>query len=309
MKKFFFLLQSILLLCFISTLFLSGLEISGTPGAFKKFNYPVPVYNGIEEFDPSLQSINSLNRLFTYCDSLYDRLPDKTGDENHVNYISIVRNVIRKRFYHGYSTFGFGNNYVALIGENFYRKGISSVVLPDEILKYPFAACSQQAILVMEVLKRKGFSTRKVGFPPVEGAGHFCVEVYYNNSWHFIDTDMEPDLSILAAYNFPDANFLANHKNIVGRAYYLNNPERTVALFSGKIFYGTPDKFPAIIGRIYQKFSWFLSYTLWLFFGIGFILVNKKYNSLRYKHVWNSGVYIPSIEGEGSFSYYSKTTA
>ena len=304
MKRTYFLLQSILLSGFVFALFFSICEISGTSGGFKKFNYDNPRYDGKEEFDPSLSRLNNVDIISTYCDSLYNSTPATAKTNFYTDYTNVVRKVVRKRFYHGYSTYGFGNNYIALLGEVFYKKGISSIVIPDELLKYPFAACSQQSIVVMEILKRKKFVTRKVGFPPVGGAGHFCLEVYYDKNWHFVDPDMEPSLAVLAAYNYPDANFLAANKDIIRKAYANSDPERAVALFSGNIFYGTPNTFPASIGKLYQTFSRVLSYSLWLFLGILFILVRRKYLSLSKNHVRNSRIYFPQLDKGTSSVHY-----
>jgi hypothetical protein len=309
MKQTFLLLKGILLVCFLLSFFFTLNEISGTSSFLNKFNYNNPEYNGKEEFDPSLQRLNSLDLITAYCDSIYESEVDKKGITFSGSYTNIVQQVIRKRFYHGYSTFGFGNNYVALLGESFYKKGISSVVIPDELLKFPFAACSQQSIIVMEILKSKGFVTRKVGFPPVNGTGHFCLEVYYNNAWHFIDTDMEADMSVLGQYNYPDVSFLAANKDIVRKVYMNNNPERAVSLFGAKISYGNPNAFPANTGRLYQNISKFLSYSLWIFFGLIFFIVRKKSILLSKKHVWNSRVPFPHPKPGASPSYYPGVTA
>jgi hypothetical protein len=290
-RKALLLCQYALIVVFSATLFFSICEFIGSAGSLEKYNYNNPVYNNKEAFDPSLSRLNSVEKISEYCDSLY-QASQTNGKKNQAeNYVNIVKEVVKKRFYHGYSTYGFGNNYIALLGEVFYRKGICSIVTPDEILKYPFAACSQQGIIVMQVLKMKDIITRKVGFPPVGGAGHFCVEAYYNGSWHFIDTNMEPDEKTLAAYGFPSAAFLASNKNIVKEAYKTAEADRAVQLFQKEINYGQPNTFPAKFGKLYQDISKYLSYGLWLLLGVIFIIVRLKYLSLTQANVRNSRIF------------------
>src|SRR5206468_12316967 len=112
-----------------------------------------------------------------------------------------------------------------------------------DILKYPYAACSQQSIVFMEILKRKGFNTREVGFQG-KTSGHFCFEVDYNGGWHFYDPDMEPDTIILNAYNRPGIAFLARHKDILLKAYHQYPPELIMDIFPN-YFYGSVNTFAA----------------------------------------------------------------
>jgi hypothetical protein len=44
---------------------------------------------------------------------------------------------------------------------------LSAIVLPEDILKYPMAACSQQSIIMMECFKKIGVDYRKVGFEDI----------------------------------------------------------------------------------------------------------------------------------------------
>ena len=85
----------------------------------------------------------------------------------------------------------------------FIKKDLSAIVIPNDILKQPMAACSQQSIIGMEVFKRKGFKVRKVGFFYDGYGGHFCFEAFFYNRWHFFDPDLEPKLSIMIANHFP----------------------------------------------------------------------------------------------------------
>jgi hypothetical protein len=179
-------------------------------------------------------------------------------------------------------------------------------------MKQPYAACSQQSLVMMELLKRKGFKTRKVGFDGGEMVGgHFCFETFYDNSWHFFDTDQEPNAKLLADYNRPSIEYLLANKDILDAAYSHWQPDRLHAMFSN-FSYGKVDKFEAPNALLYQQVTKFLSYTGWIFFLVAFVLVRRKYLRLLTPYnynVWNRGIFIQSLPGERPFSYYSKTRA
>jgi len=54
----------------------------------------------------------------------------------------VVSGVISEKFYHGYSYYGKGHNVFAKMFEPFLFEGVSAIVIPDDIVKYPNAACS-----------------------------------------------------------------------------------------------------------------------------------------------------------------------
>jgi hypothetical protein len=211
---------------------------------------------------------------------------------------------MRKRFYHGYSYYGFESNYLALLISRISSSGYSAVVIPDDILKYPNAACSQQSIVMMEVLKAKGFQTRKISFQGRKYGGHFCFEVFYNSGWHFYDTNMEPDVAVLNTYKRPSIAFLNDNPDILVKAYKQYSREEILDIFPAYT-YGVVNKFPAPNAMIFQKITRMLSYTLWFFFLIAFVIVRRIYKRITStKHVWNSRLYFPPLHAGASSSYY-----
>ncbi len=267
-------------------------------------NYPDkkndPLFTFRENFDPSLVKLNSLGKIVAYCDSIYH---DKSYSQN-VNfketYTDVVSDVIRDRFYHGYSVYKMKDNFLAVLFSKISISGLRAIVIPDDILKYPYAACSQQSIVMMEVLKRKGIDTRKVGFRGKKD-GHFCFEVYYGGGWHFYDPDMEPDVNVLKAFNRPDISFLVKNPGILIKAYHQYRREQVLDIFPN-YFYGSVNTFSAPKAIIFQQLTKILSYTSWLFFLIAFIVVRKKYKKLsrvyidrRNIHSSQSMIEIPSV--------------
>jgi hypothetical protein len=313
MKKRYFLAQFLLFLAFNLFLYLTVIDLTNSHSIFNKLDGKMPVYDGKEEFDPSLSRLTTINDLEQYCDSVFEAAALTNSSFNFENqYPQIASSAVRKKFYHGYSSYGYSHNFMALMLDPLTNKWLSAIVIPDDIMRYPFAACSQQSIVTMELLKRKGFKTRKVGFDGGEQVGgHFCFEAFYDNSWHFFDTDQEPNAELLSVYNRPSIEFLINNKHILNAAYSHWKPERLHAMFTN-YFYGKVDQFEAPNALIYQQVTKFLSYTAWVFFLIAFVVVRRKYLHLLTPYnynVWNRGFFISPLAGERPLSYYSKTRA
>jgi hypothetical protein len=145
-----------------------------------------PTYNKKEFFDPSLYQLNSIDKLTVYIDSIaqQNHIPSKS-----VPYAVLTESVIKKRFYHGFSQYGMKQNWIAAVSDKMFGYGLSNIVIPGDIVQHPYAACSQQALVMTEVLKRKGLSYRSIGFPH-----HYAMEFLINNKWYYFDPNMEPSI-------------------------------------------------------------------------------------------------------------------
>ncbi len=309
MKRLFFVLQLFLFIVFNFSLLLTGYQLAGSSeSTLKRAAYDKPQYDLKEEFDPSLQTLNTVGKLVAFCDGLYtEKASTNSSIQMDEIYPDIVSSVIRKRFYHGYSMYGLSNNYMATMVSGVTMEGLNAIVVPNDILKYPYAACSQQSIIFMEILKQKGFPTRKVGFQG-KTYGHFCFEVYYNGGWHFYDPDMEPSVAVLNAYNHPSIAFLAQNPEILLKAYHQYPREKTLDIFMN-YSYGAVNTFAAPKAMIFQKATKIFSYTIWLFFLLAFILVRRKYLRLSRQYVLNKRIHIPRIEPGTSPIYYPNYSA
>jgi hypothetical protein len=263
-------------LMFIITLFFGAIDLGGKTGLLSVNNKFAPVYNDGSEFDPELAHLDDMNKLQAYCDSIYNAdFKDAVNDPSI--YPSVVGNIVRKRFFHGYSYYSLTNNYVARIVSKLSNEGFGAIVVPDDILKFPYGACSQQSIVLMELVKNKGYKTRKVGFWNDKIGGHFCCEIFYNDQWHFFDPDLEPNQKLLASHNIPGIQLLSNNKQLLDAAYKHINPVTVNGLFPNyKI--GNENEFPAPRAIIFQHLTKFLSYTLWIFFGLALLWMRRKYN-------------------------------
>lgn len=303
MKKFLFGCQILLFGFFNISLLAAIIQVTESDGPFSSLNYEEPVYNHKEDFDPLLQRLNSVNSITEYCDSLYGATYSHSSASDFGKlYTTLVAKVVRSRFYHGYSHYSSNNNYLSVLFSRATLDGYSAIVVPDDILKHPNAACSQQSIIMMEILRQKGFKTRKVGFQG-KISGHFCLEVFFDGGWHFFDTNMEPDTALLNAHNRPDIATLVKDKKLLLQVYGKYPAEEILDIFP-TYTYGDVNAFAAPRGIIFQQTTKVLSYTIWIFFLAAFVFVRRKYLSISAKkYVRNSRIYFPEPQ-QGTPSAY-----
>ena len=206
-----------------------------------------------EQFDPALtKKLRSVSDVLQYTDSVAAASKVEPGT---IDYGVILNRVVKKRFYHGYSYYSLNENWMAAMAGKFIWDDLSAIVLPDDILKYPMAACSQQCIVLMECFKRKNISYRKVGFDH-----HFAVEGEFKNHWYYFDPDMEPDFG-----NFPrvgiDSIIRCDGLPVI---YKLSLNSLDLKKDLGHHFIGKPNKPAAPNALIFHRVTRILSKTVWL---------------------------------------------
>lgn len=288
MKRKLFWAQLIFFTLFVMTAVFTLLQFTGKYNPLIKFDEEQAVNSRNEDYDASLSRLNSIKALTDYCDSFYQaRYPNANEKEYEEKYSNLLASIVRKKFFHGYSYYGFNDNYLLSLFSKITRNGYSAVIVPNDILKYPSASCSQQSVVMMEVLRSKNITTRKVGFYGKKYGGHFCFEVFYNGGWHFFDTNLEPDLAVLNAYGRPGIAFLADHPEILTKAYSKNPPEEVLDIFP-TYKYGAVNTFPAPNGLVLQKLTRILSYSVWFLFFVLFLYTRRRYRRLTdTNYVWN----------------------
>jgi hypothetical protein len=147
-------------------------------------------YSSIENFQPDLTHINSVEKLLIVTDSLYKTERGEMMDT--ADYVDVLGKLVENRFRKGLAVYTIESNWIAaLLGKTIWSH-FSAIVKPDDILKHEEGLCSQQTMVFMEALKRKGIPYRSVGLGFDEGPGHFLCEVRYNNDWHLYDVTLEP---------------------------------------------------------------------------------------------------------------------
>jgi hypothetical protein len=279
-KAILFYSQALLLVLFIVSILITVINLTGIR-IFSRFDHEQAVYNHSEAYDPSLSRINTIKKLEQYCDSVYAaRVFKGANDDFEKTYADIVSNAVRNKFYHGYSYYNFNKNYVGVLTAQVTEPGLSALVIPDDILKYNYAACSQQSIVMMEVLQNKGMLTRKIALTGKKFGGHFAFEVFYQGKWHFMDPNMEPNKAVLDRYDRPGIDFLARNPDILLEAYAQHPPEKILDILPNYA-YGPVNKFPAPKAIVFQKLTAFLSYTVWLFFLVAFVFVRRSYLKVK----------------------------
>lgn len=241
---------------------------------FPRFNSQLETRISNDKFDQSLSRINSVKSFTNFCDSIYGAKQIAVKDSGV--YANLVNRVILYRFQHGYTWYHFGHNYLAKLIAPMLNKNLSSIVVPDDILKYPLAACSQQSIVGMKVLMDKGFDVRRVGFYDPKFGGHFCYEVNYANSWHFYDPNREPDEEVLDKYNRPGIQYLSEHPDVLVAAYPRDDSSFVVSLYQ-TYKTGGEGTLPGRNARLFQQLTKFLSYTVWIFLGLLYFYIDKRF--------------------------------
>ena len=203
-----------------------------------------------EELTLQLNSVNTLAEEIDRQAYLENCIP------HSLEYNEIVTNVIKYRFRHGYCYYSLNQNWVAASLGYFFWEDLAAIVIPDDILKYSNAACSQQSIVMMEILRRKGIPFKKVGWNH-----HFTLCAWVQNSWHFYDPNMEPIINMNERKfdsKFNDIEFLA-------KIYHYKIPRNHIEQALGKPYAGVKNEFPANRIRIFHYITFWISKTVWFF--------------------------------------------
>ncbi|NOT50152.1 MAG: hypothetical protein HOP10_02635 [Chitinophagaceae bacterium] len=293
-------LQIFLFISFLISFLFFSFRFLGSKNPLRAADYKPPGYNGKEFFDPSFAHLNTFEKLTEYCDSLFTaKYGSARAGEYELRYTNLVSDVIRKRFYWGYSMYSMNDNYLALLASRLTYWGYASPVMADDILKYPYAACSQQSIVMMELLQNKGITTRKIGFWKNNIGGHFALEAYYNGSWHFYDPTLEPDTAMLNKHNRPGIKSLVADTALLVASYAPSGKNEDYLLnVLVNYSYGKPNVYPAPNALLFHKVTKLLSGTAWIFFLLGFIIIRwyrKKPASLKLR--------VKSYKKERVFNY------
>ncbi|MEO6488808.1 MAG: hypothetical protein ABIO04_02615 [Ferruginibacter sp.] len=218
----------------------------------KDINEQLP-FNHTERFHPTLTAINSIDKLESYVDMV---AATRNFDVKGEGYPLLLSYIISCRFYHGFSHWKLNENWIAAAGERITGIGLSCKVQPNEILKNPYAACSQQALVMMEILKRKKIDYRKVGFPH-----HYAIEVKVKDEWYYYDPNMEPTMNLKQRMHES-----WNQNNDSLKKYYdpLKHDNLSYQFGNGEVpIFGPVNETPAKNLRLFQTATSLMSKFLW----------------------------------------------
>ncbi len=216
---------------------------------------PVASYNGKEAYDPALERLNSVSKLIKFTDSI---ATEKKIQTKSLDYALLVTMTLRKRFYHGFSHYSLNQNWIAALTQYCFGRDAAAIVDPDKIMKYPYGGCSQQSIVFMEVMRRKGFDYRNLSFPH-----HYASELKIGNDWYFFDPNMEP--------NIPDSErresaWKGSCDSL--KKYYNKDIYKELDFTFGKaqrVIHGKVNGQLAPNARLFQVWTGFASKVLWVF--------------------------------------------
>lgn len=208
----------------------------------KKMPRPHELYN------PDLQEIDNVGQIIEKIQSYqtFSRITDT------LLFVKKTSEFVKNKFAHGLANYSLSENWIVYLLGKIIWSHFSAIVDPEDIVKHSEALCSQQTIVFMEILRRKGIRFRTVGLGYKEGPGHFLCEVHYQNQWHLYDVTMEPQWKKIRN----------DHQEL---QYYLSNKDSLYRIYSHKIKrevfdklleqikYGEPNEFPAKKMLLFHK--------------------------------------------------------
>ncbi len=222
-----------------------------------------------EKFNPNLNRLNSLNKLTNYVDST---CAAKHIEQGTLEYAIEAKNTVSERFYHKYATFNLNENWIAAVSEKFSWIYFSSRVKADDILIKPYALCSQQTDVLMELLESKHFGCRAVYFP-----GHYVMQCSVNGKWNYFDPDLEPQILPEQRSN---QKWVFNHDSLaIAYAKQTRTNPNFIDLTFGNpvnIGFGKINAVQAPYTRLFQKATKPLSKIAFLFPLLLFVYTKRK---------------------------------
>ena len=237
-------------------------------------------YSSSELFNKDLCNINSIDAALLYI--------DKQVGINKINYFDTLKYVqatstfTKDRFFHGLARYTVSENWIANFGAKCLWDHMSAIVDPDDIMKYCGGLCSQQTIVFMEILKRRGIKTRSVGLGYKEGPGHFLCEVFYENAWHLHDVTLEPQWTKVTGHHKSMEYYQKNIDSLFV-AYESRLSRGNFDKIMEKVEYGKVNEFPAKNMRIFHNVTKAFTYALPILSGLVCIRSYRRKNKASVK--------------------------
>ncbi|MEO7444002.1 MAG: hypothetical protein ABIT96_09985 [Ferruginibacter sp.] len=219
-----------------------------------------------EKFVPALTRLNTVNKLSAYTDSL---AAEKKILIHSPEYLLLAENVVSERFYHGFSHYSLEENWIAALGEKIIGYNLSCIVKPDDILNHANAACSQQAIVTISLLRKHNIDYRTLGFPH-----HFAIEARLHNYWYFLDANQEPVMTLEERMH---RHWQGHNDNL--KAFYNSDVYKNLDIGFGNKQDAVVSAVNNIPGRnvsIFHSLTHFFSHYLWVFTLLGFVISSSK---------------------------------
>lgn len=218
----------------------------------------------IEKYDSNLFSkVKSIRSL---SDTLNAIAKQNHIVRNSLAYLEVANDLVESRFCFAYSHYSYCNNpYMKFLGDLIWDN-LSAVVIPDDLMKYNHAACSQQSIVLMDLLMKNGFEVRKVGLN-----GHFCMEAKVGDQWYFFDPTKEPLMR-----NDASARQFDGEKRSYIVSKYKDSEHKMVSKMFSTYTVGETNAFPAPRVVLLHQFTFFMLYFGPIIFGSLFFVIYKS---------------------------------
>lgn len=226
-----------------------------------------------EAYNPTLKNLNSIQKLEYFMDKTTQNL--KINPNDTAQYVFYMSEILKSRFYHGLSNYSLSDNWIAVLLGKISWSHFTAIVNPNDIVQHSEALCSQQAIVFIELLKRKNITYRTVGLGPKEGPGHFLCEVYYDNAWHLFDIDKEPQWYLINDAH-KDMNYYINQPDQLYKTYKYRMTRAEFDHLINKVSFGAPNEFPAKNMLLFHRVTKVFTYILPAIFLLLFIWNYRK---------------------------------
>jgi len=216
-----------------------------------------------EEYTPDIASINSIHE--------FESQIRNEIDERNLSGIDVpilVDDYVRQKFYHRYAQMSWYNNWtLSLVDWVFPQYEVMGYMRPEEIVRFDYGICNQQAIVFQTVLMNLGFEYGSIRFSSPD-FGHFTSAVKVDNEWYYFDSNLEP--------RYDRGNSAIFQRIISGDTDVLTNiyGDRFEGFSSEMVEFGNINEFPASRGVLVQDLTgWFSWYGWTVFLFPGFVVM------------------------------------
>tara|TARA_Y100001970_G_scaffold214313_1_gene262065 strand:- start:1287 stop:2054 length:768 start_codon:yes stop_codon:yes gene_type:complete len=224
----------------------------------------------------------SFNKKLSYLNTMKmmeEHFLSEIRQRNLSSHQSIIfaDNLVRERFMHRNINVRLKDNWFLYVfnylsshrNDSTYLSSLS----PDYILKFDGALCNQQALIFQRLMKAIDLEYQSVlfdipRFP--EPFGHFASAVKLENQWFYVDTNLEPKYDLRDSFILEG---LLSGDVALFNSLYPNNLVDEIP--EGAITANFINQNPALYGKIFQDFCYFLSWYGWLIFLAGYFLINQ----------------------------------
>ena len=214
-----------------------------------------------DRYEPSLRHLQTVDEIVAMARA-------NARDPSIKEQVYQLEQIVRLRFYGGYSRYTFGENWMAWLAARLFFANLDAKVLPGDILRHRAAACSQQAIVVQAALARMGLRYATAELP-----SHFFATAWIDSEWYIVDPwgPLDRDRSKLQPFETitTEAGRDKLFTSTQSRAFAANlrlEPARIVKI----------DTFPAKNVRLFHQVTGWASHWLWAVFIVAALALRSR---------------------------------